>query len=117
MSRWHFVKPNDGKQCFAHGCPAYPTVHNGSELACRWHNRRTGKAIPFVTKTLREHWDLIRWHDALFNSTVVDFDMGEIHQRAPAAYKPMEGEQYWEYKARIRKIINDLLFPGPGKDA
>lgn len=108
-------KPTDERQCFAHGCPAYPTIYQGGEWSCRWHHRRGGPLLQHITRQLRFHEPLVKWHDKLFCSTVVDFDMGEIAKNAPTQYAPHEGEKYTAYKHRVRQMVEQALYTIPEK--
>ncbi len=98
------------RRCFAYGCPAYPTIYADGEYTCRWHYRRNGPVLQRITQQLRNNEKLIRWHDEIFSSSPVDFDMGEITKKAPYGMEPNQGEGYADYKARMRKLIQDKVY-------
>lgn len=106
-------KSQSSDQCFAYGCPRMPTFYSGGEGSCRWHYRRPASSLQHITHALRQNEILVDWYDAVLQACYGDYDMGEVHRRAPYGMGPNEDEKFVEYKVRLRKIIEEKIYPKP----
>lgn len=106
------VRSNGGHgPCEVYGCPKEGHIYTG-KWNCRYHHGKSGERLARITSILNNHEYLFKWHEKLLQSTIVDFDIGDIANRAPRGLEVLNGELYVPYKARIKEKIEKLLKHG-----
>lgn len=97
--------------CQVYGCNNEGHIYTGN-WNCRYHHGKSGESLARITMVLNNHEYAFRWYEKLLQSTIVDFDLGDIAKRAPQGMNVLNGEQYLPYKTRIYGQIEKLLKHG-----
>ena len=94
--------------CEVYGCPMEGHIYT-SNWNCRYHHGKSGESLARITHMLNNHDYAFRWHGKLLQSTIVDWDVGEIARKAPRGFEVKDKESYQDYKKRIYEQIERML--------
>ena len=100
--------PGGHGNCQVHGCPMPGHIHTGG-WNCRYHHGKHGEALPRITGVILAHEYLFKWHSTVLNGTLVDWDVGDIQNKAPNGLRAIEGETWPQYKKRICDKVAELV--------
>lgn len=94
--------------CEVYGCPKDGHIHTGN-WNCRYHWNRHGEILSRITFNLNKYESDVNWYEQVLRSTTVDYDLKEVHKRAPYGLEPKEDEKYIDYKKRLAVHVESIL--------
>lgn len=100
-------------KCEAWGCTRMGHIHTGI-WSCRYHfachGENIAEQLSHVTLVLKNHEPEINWYEKLLCFTETEFVCRDLKHLAPVGMEVGIGESFRDYRDRVEKVINGLLY-------